>query len=227
MVMANHQHIVLVSGGRLGDKNFFSKILAETPNRLLICCDGGADHLAAMSMLPDVLLGDMDSIEPMQLAHCERQGVKIIKYSVDKDFSDTALALDFALSLHPQTIDIWGAQGGRIDHALSNLFLLLKARKEGIKARLMDEYCEAFTAMDDVVFTESKECVVSLLALSPCVSGITLQGFLYPLTDGKLKMSESRGLSNVITADPATVHIRSGHLLVVRYWQKDVFPGVH
>jgi len=56
------------------------------------------------------------------------------------------------------------------------------------------------------------------------VEGITLRGFAYPLTDGVLTLSESRGVSNVILEDPAVMRVRSGDLLVIRYRQKNVFP---
>jgi thiamine pyrophosphokinase len=218
------QNIIIVSGGRLGNMDFFRTKVAKIDNRLLICCDGGARHLTAASIIPDVLVGDMDSLDPEQLAHYERLGVKIIRYPVNKDFTDTALALDYAMSLQPESIDIWGAQGGRIDHALANLFLLLKGKETGIKVRLMDEYCETFIADNDVTFADATGCLVSLIALSPEVEGVTLQGFLYPLNEGILNMSESRGISNIIQAERARIRVRSGHLLVIRYWQKDVFP---
>lgn len=221
-----HQNIVIVSGGRLGDLAFFRKKMALTANRLLICCDGGARHLAAAGLIPDVLVGDMDSIEPSQLADYERQGVKILRHPANKDFTDTALSLDYALDLRPQTIDIWGALGGRIDHALANIYLLVKGNMMGVKTCLLDEFCEVFVPDQEVNFENTAGCVVSLLALSLRVDGITLRGFAYPLTDGVLTLSESRGISNIISADQASIRIRSGNLLVIRYWQKNVFPEV-
>lgn len=221
-----HQNIVIVGGGRLGNPDFFRKRIVQTANRLLICCDGGARHLAAAGLLPDVLVGDMDSIEPSQLADYERQGVKILKHPANKDFTDTALALDYALSQQPQTIGIWGALGGRIDHALANVHLLVRGKMSGVKTCLLDEFCEVFVADQEVIFENAVGCVVSLLALSPHVGGITLRGFAYPLTDGVLTMSESRGISNIISADQASIRLRSGNLLVIRFRQKDVFPEV-
>ncbi len=221
-----NQNIVIISGGRLGNVDFFRANVAKIDNRLLIACDGGARHLPGSGLIPDVLLGDMDSVNPEQLADYEKAGVKVIRYPVNKDFTDTALALDYALSLKPRGIDIWGTQGGRIDHALANLFLLIKTKEAGIPTRLMDEYCEAFVPIGDVIFTDASGCLVSLIALSPEVEGITLAGFLYPLSDGTLTMSESRGVSNIIAGDRARIHIRSGNLLVIRYRQKDFFPEV-
>ncbi len=219
-----HQNIVIVSGGRLGNMDFFRTQVAKIENRLIICCDSGARHLAAAGVTPDVLVGDMDSIESSRLADYVRKGVKIIQHPADKDFTDTALALDYAVGLHPERIHIWGALGGRMDHALANLFLLLKGKEAGIKICLLDEFCEAFIADNDVTFADATGCLVSLVALSPRVEGIELDGFLYPLNDGTLTLAESRGISNVISANRASVHVRSGSLLVVRYWQKDVFP---
>ncbi|MEE9912410.1 MAG: thiamine diphosphokinase [Deltaproteobacteria bacterium] len=219
-----HQNIVIVSGGRLGNANFFLETVTKISDRLLIVCDGGARHLTVAGMTPDVLVGDMDSLDSEQLEYYERLGVKIIKYPVNKDFTDTALALDYALSQQPETINIWGALGGRIDHALANLFLLIKGKEAGVETRLIDEYCETFVPVGDVIFNNAAGCLVSLLALSPGVEGVTLQGFLYPLNEGTLSMSESRGVSNIIQADRASIRVRSGNLLVIRYWQKDVFP---
>lgn len=222
--MSKQQHIIIVSGGCLGSGDFFRQKIAKTDNRLIICCDGGAKHLKNALLFPDVLVGDMDSIASSQLVQYERQGVKIIKYPADKDFSDTALALDYALSLHPRAIDIWGAQGGRIDHFLANVFLLLKGKKASVKTRLMDEYCEVFAPEGAVVFTGATGCLVSLLTLCAPVEGLTLEGFLYPLHNETLTMSESRGLSNIICDNQASIRFEAGDLLVVRYWQKDIFP---
>lgn len=166
----------------------------------------------------------MDSVEPLQQAHYERQGVKIIRHPVRKDYTDTALALQYALSLKPQSIQIWGALGGRIDHAMANIHLLIRGKHSGVKTFLLDEFCEVFVAGADVRFENAVGCVVSLLALSPQVEGITLQGFAYPLKNGVLTLGESRGISNVVLEDPAGMLVCSGDLLVIRYRQKNVFP---
>jgi len=216
--------IVIISGGRLGNVDFFRKKMAEKDRRLLICCDGGARHLALAGITPDVLIGDMDSVRHPDLAAYQRRGVIIIKHPAEKDFTDTALALEYALDLRPGAIDIWGAGGGRMDHTLANLFLLIKGKEAGVETRLIDEYCEAFVPVGEITFTEADGCLVSLIALSPGVDGVTLKGFLYPLVEETLSMSESRGISNIIQAGRASIRVRSGHLLVIRYWQKDVFP---
>lgn len=221
-----HQNIIIVSGGRLGDAVFFQQNLTSTGNRLLIACDSGARHLEAAGLTPDVLMGDIDSLALPQLADYERRGVKIVRYPVHKDFTDTALALDYALGLQPRSIHIWGALGGRIDHALANIHLLIKGKEKGIPTRLIDDYGEMFVVPGMTEIVDAVGCLVSIMALSSVVEGITLTGFYYPLTHETLSVSESRGISNRVTASPASVRVSSGDLLVIRYWEKDVFPEV-
>jgi len=216
--------IIIISGGRLGDPIFFKKKTAEIGDPLIVACDGGMRHLQQLGVKPDVIIGDMDSIEPAQLANYSTQGVQIIKYPAHKDFTDTELALDYAIGLKPAAIYIWGALGGRLDHTLANVFLLRKGQKAGIKTYLIDEYCEAFIVDKEAAFVDAKCVTVSLFAFSPQVEGLSLSGFVYPLKDAELTMGESLGVSNIINKVHAKISVRAGNLLVIRYWQKDIFP---
>ncbi len=217
------QIINIVSGGRLGDQSFFQKKIARMENCLIICCDGGVRHLQQTGIKPDVIIGDMDSIDPAQLESYSRQGIKIIKYPANKDFTDTELALNYAINLKPAAIYIWAALGGRLDHTLANVFLLIKGKDASIETYLIDEYCEAFILNGSNEFSSAVGQTVSLIALSPQIEGMTLRGFLYPSDDAILRMGESRGISNIINEDDAKISVRSGNLLVIRYWQKDIF----
>jgi thiamine pyrophosphokinase len=218
------QIVNIVSGGRIGDRDFFRKKISGMENYLIICCDGGVRHLQQTGIKPDVIIGDMDSIDPDHLESYSHQDVKIIKYPVSKDFTDTELALDYAINLKPEAIYIWGALGGRLDHTLANVFLMEKTKALSIKTYLIDEYCEAFLLSGNVAFNKSAGQAVSLIAFSPQVEGITLRGFQYPLDDATLRMGESLAVSNIISGDEAKISVRFGSLLVIRYWQKDIFP---
>jgi len=214
----------IVSGGCVGNQSFLQEKIARMENCLIICCDGGARHFQYLGIKPDVIIGDMDSIDPALLASYSTQGIKIIKYSAKKDYTDTELALDYALGLKPESIFIWGALGGRIDHTLANVFLLCKGQENGIRTYLVDEYGEAFVLDKEATFVNETGKTISLLALSPEVTGITLSGFLYPLKEGTLIMGESRGIGNIITDARASISVRQGKLLIIKYWQKDIFP---
>lgn len=218
--------VIIVSGGRLGDADFFRRRASVMENRLMVACDGGARHLAALSIVPDVIVGDMDSLDARELAAWERRGVRIIRYPVKKDFTDTQLALDYALSCKPGSVEIWGALGGRIDHTLANVYLLMHAGDAGVPAYLMDEFTEVSLAGKETMITGATGCLVSIIALSPLVEGITLEGFEYPLAGENLSFAQTRGLSNVVTSSVATIRVSSGNLLIVRYRRAGVFPEV-
>jgi len=219
-----YQQIMIISGGCSVDPEFFSSQISRTKGLLIIVCDGGLRHLQTSNIKPNVIIGDMDSVDPAQLAHYDAQEIKIIKYPADKDFSDTELALDYALNLKPEKILIWCALGGRIDHALANILLLLKGQEKGVDTLLIDEYCEIFLMNREAYFINDTGKTVSLLALTPEVTGITLSGFRYPLENGNLKMGQSRGISNIIGKDHADIKIETGKLLIIKYRKKNLFP---
>ena len=218
------RNIVIVSGGRLEDVSFFRNRIDALERRLIIACDSGARHMVAAGVKPDILIGDMDSVPDAQREAFKRSGVNVIRHPARKDLTDTALALEHALAQKPRTIEIWGALGGRIDHALANIHLLIRGKIAGIPVRLVDEYSEVIVASRENRFDDAMGCLVSLLALTPVVEGITLEGFEYPLARENLTLSESRGISNIIIASPAFLRVDAGDLLVVRYLKKDVFP---
>jgi thiamine pyrophosphokinase len=219
-----NKNIIIISGGCPVNPEFFSKQIRKLGKCLIICCDGGARHLRNTGFKPNVIIGDMDSIDSLQLEGYSREKIKIIKYPAEKDFTDTELALDYAIGLKPDKIFIWCALGGRIDHTLANIFVLTRAQGKEVETVLADEYCEVFVLNKKAVITNEKGKTVSLIALTPRVTGITLSGFAYPLTRGSLKMGESRGISNVIKNSRAVIKIEKGKLLVIKYRQKNVFP---
>lgn len=219
-----YQKIIIITGGRLIEPVFFRKKMEEIGKCFIICCDGGARNLHHLAIKPDVIIGDMDSIDHSLLKSFSAKEVRIIRYPEHKDFTDTELALDYAMDLKPEKILIWGALGGRIDHTLANVYLLSKGQEKGVKVSLMDEYLETFVLDHETSFEHAAGQTVSLIALSSEVTGLNLQGFLYPLQDGTLKIGESHGLSNVINHSHANISLRCGKLLVIRYWEKDVFP---
>lgn len=218
------QNIMIVSGGCSVEPTFFNEIIREKGMYLTIGCDGGARHLLNMGIKPDIIIGDMDSIDSAQLKMFYKQKIKILKYPANKDFTDTELALDYAIGLKPKKIFICCALGGRIDHTLANILLLYRAQGKSVETFLIDEYCEVFLLNKETAFANEKGKTVSLLALTPKVTGITLSGFAYPLVKGSLKMGESRGISNIINKSRAGIKIEKGNLLVIKYHQKDFFP---
>lgn len=184
----------------------------------VIAADGGLARARELGLAPDVLVGDLDSLAPADMAEAARAGTGILRAPTDKDESDTELALLEAVRRGATRITVLGAFGGpRLDHALANLWLLAHAGLAGIDVALLDAAVRARLLSGPGTYPLPGEhgATVSLLPLAGDADGITTRGFRYPLRDEPLRTGPARGLSNVRTASDASVSLRTGRLLVL------------
>jgi thiamine pyrophosphokinase len=144
-------------------------------------------------------------------------GSKIVKHPEAKDETDTQLAVEYAINLAPDEVYVFGAFGSRIDHVLGNMSLMVLGAKKGMRVKLVDEWCEAFVITGECVIDGVAGQTVSLLPFSDVVTGITLDGFEYPLHNGIMEMGQPYGISNRLVDAKAIISIQTGFLLVVRY----------
>jgi thiamine pyrophosphokinase len=216
--------IFIIAGGPIGNKDFLTSQIAMFAPIELVCADGGARHLDALGLTPHVIIGDMDSLSPELLTCFEKRGSRVVRHPRDKRETDTQLALEYALQSKPDEIRIFGALGGRIDHALANISLLVQAAGREVSTRLVDEWCEVFVVNRDCVIEGTAGQTVSLLPLSSQVGGIELEGFAYPLSGGTMEIGVPYGISNRLQAKRGVISIDSGLLLVVQYHQPESFP---
>lgn len=216
--------IFLITGGELKDLNYFRSKIEELNPSALICADSGAGHLYEIGLIPDVIIGDMDSLNPSMQDHFNKQGSKIIRYPETKDETDTWLALDYARQMAPDEIYIFGGSGTRIDHTLANLSLLTSGIQKDILIKLINEWCEVFIVDDHYMIEGNTGQTVSLLPFSDSVTGITLRGFEYPLENARMEMGKPYGVSNRLNSSRGSITVGSGRLLVIRYFKAGVFP---
>jgi thiamine pyrophosphokinase len=215
------KHVVILSGGTIKNPECIREKCGRIDEPVVICADGGTGHLRPLGLTPSVIIGDMDSIDEGDRDYFDFRGTTIVAYPAAKDETDTELALMYAFDLHPQEIWIVGALGGRIDHALANVSLLVAAARRGVPTRIVDGDCEIFVVTGKVTVEGERGQTVSLLPLSSVVTGLTLDGFEYPLQDGILEVGRPMGISNTLAAAQGTISVHAGYLLVVRYYRKE------
>lgn len=184
----------------------------------LICADGGANYAALSGRLPDLLIGDLDSISAENLSQCEATGCVIERYACEKDETDLELALVRAAKqaclIGEQDIWLYGATGRRIDHFLGNLALLLAYARKGYRIHLVDPEHEMWIIRDREEITASLGQTISLIALSE-KAVITTEGLYYPLKREALFQESPRGVSNVFLGEKAVIQVHEGWVLVV------------
>ncbi len=181
----------------------------------IIAADGGSKYIQKMGMLPDVLIGDLDSTSREFIELVTKAGKKIHQYPTAKDTSDLEIAIQYAIALQPQKIIIVGGLGGRVDHLLANVMLLQRYRNENLVISMDDGTVEMQLVMGKLAINGAAGDIVSLIPLSEQVVGIVTENLEFPLKSETLMIGESRGISNVMLSDNANVLINSGVLLCI------------
>lgn len=184
---------------------------------LVIAADGGALPLLARERWPNLVIGDLDSIDTPALARLEQRGVSIIRHPRAKDETDLELALLHAAEQGADQIDVLGALGGRWDHTLANVALLALPELVGRRVRLLADRQTLFLVRDTAALEGQRGDTVSLLPITAAAEGVTTEGLQYPLSDATLSFDRARGVSNVLLDPPGRVSVRAGLLLVVQH----------
>ena len=184
---------------------------------LVIGADGGAALALAWEIMPDIVIGDMDSLPITVKTVLEERGCRFLTHPRAKDETDLELALDYATREGAQEIVILGAMGGRLDHTLANVLLLTASLCQGVSVRISDGDQEVMLvrAGESLALRGQPGDVVSLLPLSGDARGITTSGLAWPMQDDCLRMGRTRGVSNAMTSSMAHVAVTEGLLLVV------------
>jgi thiamine pyrophosphokinase len=171
-------HWVLLANGPL-DLSRKVRALVATADRL-VGVDGGSRHLDVLDRLPDVAVGDMDSIPETLLGRYRDSGVETHLHPPRKDATDLELALELALDRGATRISILGGTGGRLDHTLGNLFLLARCLPAGIPACVMDEGQCVHLVDRSLTLSGAVGDTLSLLPATPEARGVTISGLEYP-----------------------------------------------
>ena len=205
---------LIITNGNIRDNKFLRQMVEL--HDYIICVDGAAKYLKTISHKPDLIVGDMDSILEDDLKWIESSKVPIDVYETRKDYTDTEIAIDAAIEKKSSSIMILGAIGSRIDHSLSNLFLLKKISEAGLEGLIADGDYEVSLIQKSLRLNWSKGEVVSFIPASELPVRLTLEGFEYPLTDKTIRQGTSLCVSNVVARDYPNVIIESGSLIAVR-----------
>ncbi|HPD01175.1 MAG TPA: thiamine diphosphokinase [Acetivibrio sp.] len=207
-------YAVVVSSGSIIDYSYYDKLFHEAG--FIVCADGGAAHLKKMGIVPDVLVGDFDSIDAGHLQYYREKEVEIFKYPEEKNMTDTELAVNVAIDRGYRDIVIIGGTGGRLDHTLSNILLLKKMLDRGVTGKVVNEHNEIFLTAGSAEVMAKEEYNLTLLPVTERVEGITTKGLYYPLMGETIEMGSSRGVSNKFVAGKAQISITSGILAVIK-----------
>ena len=178
-------------------------------NALLIAADGGFRTLERLGRQPDLTVGDFDSLGYVP------EG-PVLRHPVEKDDTDTMLAVREGLRRGCDTFLLYGGIGGRLDHTVANLQTLAFIRENGAHGFLCGGgYAVTLIREEALTLPAVMSGTLSVFACGGDACGVTLQGLYYPLTEGTLTPAFPIGVSNSFTGAPVRVSVRKGSLLVM------------
>lgn len=208
-----HKRVLIFTGGNLSTS--LLEVIHE--NDYIIGADRGALFLIENGIQPHASVGDFDSISVEQLNTVTSMSERMIKCDpIDKNLTDTELAFDVALENAPTEIVLLGGTGTRMDHTLANIHMLLRGVQHHVHCSILDEHNHITLTGSTCRVKDRGFTYVSLLPLTPEVTGIELEGFQYPLHNATLKIGQSLGISNRLSGDLGTVKVEGGLLLIIQ-----------
>jgi thiamine pyrophosphokinase len=193
------------------------------PDDLVIAADGGSRHCLAVGILPDILIGDLDSTAEILVNQWRASGVEIIRHPQDKDQTDLELAMLAAQSRGVTEIVVYGAVGGRLDMTFGNLLLLAHPDlSTPVTLICGNEEVHLLHSGETLTLQGNPGEIVSLLPLHSGASVVTTQGLQYPLSQEDLVFGYTRGISNCLVNSRGTIHLDEGLLAVIHIREENL-----
>ncbi|MFZ5813871.1 MAG: thiamine diphosphokinase [Bacillota bacterium] len=207
--------VVIFSAGQVYDYERVRRLIGAPD--LVICADGGIRHALALGLTPGLILGDFDSADPAVLARLEAAGTPVQRVPVEKDQTDTHLALEEAVRRGAGEILLVGGAGSRLDHTLANLLLLPGV---AVPVTLVDgkNIARLLRPGQSLTVAGQPGDFLSLLPLTPAATGVSVSPARWPLQNATLRWGESLGVSNRLAGPEARVSVGEGYLLVIQAW---------
>lgn len=208
---------LIVTGGTI-DISFIKEFLQNRKYDWIIAVDAGLEILKHLHITPDEVVGDLDTVSPLVLnEYRENPSVSFEIHKPEKDETDTELALLTAARRGCDRVDMLGALGGRMDHAISNIQLLYQFYRQGMDACIYDAQNKLYLLGSGKTFRKSELYgkYISFMPLTEVVEGLTLKGFKYPLNRRRIVLGSCLCISNELNGEEGIIEVEKGVLICV------------
>jgi thiamine pyrophosphokinase len=182
----------------------------------VVCADGGVRHAMAAGRLPDLVTGDLDSVDAAALTWAEAGGAVIERHPTVKDDTDGELAVDAACRLGADEVMLIGVITGRTAMVLANLRLLRRSRDRGVAAYGVagNERMRLLIAGEQWRLGDAIGGTFNVLALAQDAT-VALHGLAWSGDPVVLPVGTARGVSNPVIADDARIEVEQGAVLAI------------
>lgn len=193
-------NVLIIAGGNFPEFRI-DEYLSKDP--FIIAVDRGYEFLYENEIEPDLLIGDLDSVDKKVL---NIRKEKIIEYPVRKDLTDMGIAFEKAIEYGAKNVVVFGGTGTRIDHTIINIFMLKKLFDEGINCKIIDNNNEITVIKGQIELKKSIYKYFSIIPISKNVS-INIDGSEYNLNNKEVRFADCLTISNEIKSDKAVINV--------------------
>ena len=193
--------------------------ISSSHRPIYIGADRGSLHLLHLGITPDHIIGDFDSVNEEEWKLLQKLVTSYEKLPAEKDETDTEAAFRAAMNFRPQKLILTGVTGGRIDHFLSALHLVLRVQKEfpDLEIVIRDQGNEMRFLFPGVHrLTENSYQYISFFSFGEEVKDVSLKGFKYEVENERIVHGMTKFTSNEFASEVCTISFSSGICLVVR-----------
>lgn len=204
---------VIVGAGECSLQRLKERLVLHRED-LCIAADGGLDYLLKIGVCPDMVLGDMDSIEEAKAL----EQFQVKKLPTEKDDTDMLAAIKEGLALGYDSFELYGALGGRLDHTIANIQVLLYLLNRGAKGTIIGDTISLKLIKNDRIFFQAKDYekgrMISVFAYGGDAHGVSEEGLKYTLDDVTVRQEFPIGISNEFMGTDAAIEVKNGTLLL-------------
>ena len=207
--------ICLVVGGVCED-GFVKEYIKKESFDSIIAVDSGLDFFVGKKMLPDIALGDFDSVSEKGKDLLEMID-EVVFYENKTDFTDTEAAILKAIDMEAKSIHILAGTGGRLDQFLGILQSMALCLEKNVECIMVDSKNRIRLIDSDFEIKKSDQFgkYISFVPFAGDVSGADLKGFKYDVTDYTFHSIGDDGTSNEIEEETAKISFGGGILIVI------------
>lgn len=203
---------LIVANGTINNIHLLKE--CEKEYDFILAADGGTNHCIKAGILPDLIIGDLDSISNNTLKVSKEKDIKIEKFPVKKDSTDTDLSIDYLIDKGYKEITLIGVTGSRMDHTLGNILLLNKLNDSGVKGKIIDDNNIIYLVDDELELSRELDLYVSIIPLTNNGINVSLEGFEYELEFRNVEYASTFCISNKIIEERARITVHEGKALV-------------
>lgn len=199
---------IVIAGGDISAPAFYKPFVSEA--EYILCADSGYLNAKKIGIVPDLVVGDFDSMPQNELP----DSIERLVLPVEKDETDLHTCIRTAIEQGAKEILVFGGRGSRLDHSMAAVSLAYMAYLQGVRVRLIDEHNELFVFSGEVEVQKKEGYHLSLMPLTE-TSGIYTEGLYYPVDNGQMAWGNPYGVSNEFAADVAKIRVEKGVMMLI------------